>query len=71
MNATVSTYVTEELTMFGPMNDGGVQVKIHKKYGIFTALLNAIKESPLTIGGRTVVVEEKKSNIRVRSTGNA
>lgn len=78
LKATVA-YVTEEFTKFGPIKDGGVQVKIHREFGYrfgfvefqsLDSMQNAIKESPLTIEGRRVVVEEKKSTIRVGSTGS-
>ncbi|KAK1372133.1 Ras GTPase-activating protein-binding protein 1 [Heracleum sosnowskyi] len=78
LRATVAD-VIEEFTKFGPINDGGVQVKIHKEYGYcfgfvefqsLDSMQNAIKESPLTFGGRRLLVEEKKSTIRVGSTGN-
>ncbi|KAL8111131.1 nuclear transport factor 2-like isoform X2 [Apium graveolens] len=76
--ATVAD-VTEEFTKFGPINEGGVQVKIHKEYGYhfgfvefqsLDSMQNAIKESPVTMWGRHVLVQEKKSSIRVRSTGD-
>ncbi|KAK1369023.1 hypothetical protein POM88_035115 [Heracleum sosnowskyi] len=68
--------VTKDFRKFGPINDGSVQVKIHKDYGYcygfvefqsLDSMENAIKESPLKIGGHNVVVEKKKSTIRAGS----
>ncbi|KAL1810751.1 hypothetical protein ACET3Z_020816 [Daucus carota] len=76
LDATV-VLVSEEFARFGPINDGGVQVKTHKDYGYrygfvefqsLDSMQNAVKESPLKIDGRRVVVEEKRSTIRVGST---
>ncbi|XP_059640390.1 nuclear transport factor 2-like isoform X2 [Cornus florida] len=75
-NAMV-TQLEEEFKKFGPINRGGIQVRSNKQgfcFGFveFESLIsmeNAIKASPLTIGGRQAVVEEKRTTTRVVSSG--
>ncbi|KAK1388003.1 Nuclear transport factor 2 (NTF2) family protein with RNA binding (RRM-RBD-RNP motifs) domain [Heracleum sosnowskyi] len=75
-NATVA-HVIEEFSKFGPIKHGGVQLKIHRQYGYHygfvefesvDSMQNAIKESPIVIGRRHVVVEEKQSTFKVGSS---
>ncbi|XP_074372506.1 nuclear transport factor 2-like isoform X2 [Apium graveolens] len=77
-NVTVE-HVIEEFSKFGHIKHGGVQLKIHRQHGYrygfvefetVESMQNAIKESPIVLGRRHVVVEEKLSTIKVGSSGN-
>ncbi|KAJ4968479.1 hypothetical protein NE237_015180 [Protea cynaroides] len=67
----------EDFGKFGPIKHGGVQVRSNKQQGfcfgfiefeVATAVQGAIEASPITIGGRQAVVEEKRpSSSRVNN----
>ncbi|XP_055831568.1 nuclear transport factor 2-like isoform X2 [Solanum dulcamara] len=68
--------LADEFKRFGPIKNGGIQVKNNRlqgfSYGFVefeeaSALQKAIEASPILIGGRQAVVEEKKST---NSRGN-
>ncbi|KAK4351640.1 hypothetical protein RND71_030953 [Anisodus tanguticus] len=76
-NATIAL-LAEEFKKFGPIKSGGIQVKNNRvlehgySFGFVefedaSALQKAIEASPILIGGRQAVVEEKKST---NSRGN-
>ncbi|KAI7985630.1 Nuclear transport factor 2 [Camellia lanceoleosa] len=76
VNAMVAQ-LEEEFRKFGPIKRGGIQVRSNKQQGFcfgfveFESLISmqsAIKASPLTIGGRQAVVEEKRTTTRVGSS---
>ncbi|KAL7161201.1 hypothetical protein ACSBR2_041787 [Camellia fascicularis] len=75
VNAMVAQ-LEEEFRKFGPIKRGGIQVRSNKQgfcFGFveFESLISmqsAIKASPLTIGGRQAVVEEKRTTTRVGSS---
>ncbi|KAJ4954316.1 hypothetical protein NE237_011099 [Protea cynaroides] len=78
LNATPAQ-LEEEFKKFGPIKSGGVQVRSNKQQGfcfgfvefeVATAVQSAIEASPITIGGRQAVVEEKRpSSSRVNNRG--
>ncbi|XP_058093372.1 nuclear transport factor 2-like isoform X2 [Magnolia sinica] len=78
LNAT-SAQLEEEFKRFGPIKNGGVQVRSNKQQGfcfgfvefeVAGAVQSAIEASPITIGGRQAFVEEKRaSGSRVNSRG--
>ncbi|KAL6009284.1 Nuclear transport factor 2 [Asimina triloba] len=70
MNATPAQ-LEEEFKKFGPIKNGGVQVRSNKQQGfcfgfvefeVATAVQSAIEASPITIGGRQAFVEEKRAS---------
>ncbi|XP_022011270.1 nuclear transport factor 2 isoform X1 [Helianthus annuus] len=72
-NATVPQLETE-FKKFGPIKQGGIQVRSHKQFGFCfgfvefqdaTSMQNAIQSSPVLIGGKEVVVEIKRTTTRV------
>ncbi|GMN42098.1 hypothetical protein TIFTF001_011315 [Ficus carica] len=65
-----------EFKRFGPIKQGGVQVRNNKQQGYcfgfvefqsFSSMDSAIQASPITIGGRQAVVEIKRTTTRVGS----
>ncbi|CAI9111720.1 OLC1v1012011C1 [Oldenlandia corymbosa var. corymbosa] len=76
LNATAQQ-LEEEFKKFGPIKHDGVQVRSNKQGSCFgfvefeslESMENAIKASPINIGGRQAVVEEKRTNTRVGSSG--
>ncbi|KAK4785057.1 hypothetical protein SAY86_001746 [Trapa natans] len=61
-----------EFSRFGPIKSGGIQIRSQKgfcfgfvEYEERYAAVAAIEASPINIGGRHVVIEPKKSTIRV------
>ncbi|XP_071721531.1 nuclear transport factor 2-like [Rutidosis leptorrhynchoides] len=67
MSATPAV-LQEEFKKFGPIKPNGIQVRNNKgfcfgfvEFEVPEAVQNAIKASPVTIGDRNVVVEEKRS----------
>ncbi|XP_042484674.1 nuclear transport factor 2-like isoform X2 [Macadamia integrifolia] len=78
LNATPAQ-LEEEFKKFGPIKSDGVQVRSNKQQGfcfgfvefeVATAVQSAIEASPITIGGRQAVVEEKRpSSSRVNNRG--
>ncbi|KAA8542556.1 hypothetical protein F0562_023708 [Nyssa sinensis] len=71
------TQLEEEFKKFGPIKHGGIQVRSNKQGFCFgfvefeklSSMQDAIKASPLLIGGRQAVVEEKRTTTRVSSSG--
>ncbi|KAG2669629.1 hypothetical protein I3760_14G040800 [Carya illinoinensis] len=64
-----------EFKKFGPIKIGGIQVRSQKgfcfgfvEFEVATAVQSAIEASPIIIGGRQAVVEEKRSTNRVNSS---
>lgn len=64
----------DEFKKFGPIKDGGIQVRNNRgfvfgfvEFEVASAVEKAIEASPIVIGGRQAVVEEKKSTF---SRGN-
>ncbi|KAJ8553021.1 hypothetical protein K7X08_020414 [Anisodus acutangulus] len=62
--------LADEFKKFGPIKSGGIQVKNNREHGYSfgfvefeeaSAMQKAIEASPILIGGRQAVVEEKKS----------
>ncbi|GAA0169662.1 RNA metabolism protein [Lithospermum erythrorhizon] len=58
----------DEFKKFGPIKDGGIQVRNNKgfvfgfvEFEVASAVEKAIEASPIVIGGRQAVVEEKRS----------
>ncbi|KAI7729330.1 hypothetical protein M8C21_023179 [Ambrosia artemisiifolia] len=63
-----------EFKKFGPIKQGGIQVRSHKQLGFCfgfvefqdaSSMQNAIKSSPVVIDGKEVVVEIKRTTTRV------
>ncbi|GKU86013.1 hypothetical protein SLEP1_g602 [Rubroshorea leprosula] len=79
-NATESM-LENEFKKFGSIKSGGIQVRSQKgfcfgfvEFEVASAVQSAIAASPLIIGGRKAVVEEKRStrvNNRARSSGGS
>ncbi|XP_028075736.1 putative G3BP-like protein isoform X1 [Camellia sinensis] len=76
VNAMVAQ-LEEEFRKFGSIKRGGIQVRSNKQQGFCfgfvefesrISMQSAIKASPLTIGGRQAVVEEKRTTTRVGSS---
>lgn len=74
-NLTVSQ-LEAEFEKFGPIKEGGVQVRYNRQQGYCfgfvefhspNSMNSAIEASPMTIGGRQIVVEMKRTNTRVGS----
>ncbi|KAJ6815473.1 putative G3BP-like protein [Iris pallida] len=72
LNATTEQ-VLQELKKFGTIKPGGVQVRNHKvdrfcfgfvEFESETAMQDAIKASPITMVGRQVFIEEKRTTTR-------
>ncbi|KAK3029946.1 hypothetical protein RJ639_038174 [Escallonia herrerae] len=72
LNAT-GAQLEEEFKGFGAIKPGGVQVRSSKQQGycfgfvefeLVESMLKAIEASPVTIGGRQAVVEEKRTTTR-------
>ncbi|CAN4098585.1 unnamed protein product [Withania somnifera] len=78
MSATVPL-LADEFQKFGPIKSGGIQVRSNRQQGfcfgfvefeVESAVQKAIEASPILIGERQAVVEEKRStNSRVNSRG--
>ncbi|XP_057466195.1 nuclear transport factor 2-like isoform X2 [Actinidia eriantha] len=77
MNAT-DAQLEEQFKKFGPIKHGGIQVRSKKQQGFcfgfvefesLNSMQAAIQASPITIGGRQVDVEEKRTTTRVGSSG--
>ncbi|XP_023911696.1 nuclear transport factor 2 [Quercus suber] len=75
LNATPSL-LENEFKKFGPIKNGGIQVRSQKgfcfgfvEFEVASAVQSAIKESPIDIGGRQAVVEEKRSTSRGNGKG--
>ncbi|CAN4101329.1 unnamed protein product [Withania somnifera] len=78
MSATVAS-LAEEFKKFGPIKTGGIQVRSNRQQGfcfgfvefeVESAVQKAIEASPILIGERQAVVEEKRStNSRVNTRG--
>ncbi|KAM3231646.1 nuclear transport factor 2 [Capsicum chacoense] len=75
MSATVAL-LAEEFKKFGPIKNGGIQVRSNRQQGfcfgfvefeVESAVQKAIEASPIVIGDRQTVVEEKRST---NSRGN-
>ncbi|XP_024975751.1 ras GTPase-activating protein-binding protein 1-like isoform X2 [Cynara cardunculus var. scolymus] len=72
LNATVSQ-LEMEFKKFGPIKQGGIQVRSNKlgfcfgfvEFQDFSSMQNAIQSSPVVIGGREAVVEIKRTTTRV------
>ncbi|XP_062106490.1 nuclear transport factor 2-like isoform X2 [Humulus lupulus] len=67
-----------EFNKFGPIKQGGVQVRNNKQQGYcfgfvefqsLSSMNSAIQASPITIGGRQAVVEIKRTTTRVGDNG--
>ncbi|KAG8662363.1 nuclear transport factor 2 [Manihot esculenta] len=65
-----------EFKKFGPIKQGGIQVRYNKQQGYcfgfvefhsLSSMNNAIQASPMTIGGRQAVIEIKRTSTRVGS----
>nr|GMD20156.1 putative G3BP-like protein isoform X1 [Ipomoea batatas] len=78
LSATVSL-LAEEFKKFGPIKDGGIQVRSNRQQGFCfgfvefeeaSAVQKAIEASPVAIGGRQSVVEEKRSTTNPRGNNN-
>ncbi|KAI8534125.1 hypothetical protein RHMOL_Rhmol10G0064200 [Rhododendron molle] len=70
LNATDSQ-LEEEFSKFGPIKQGGVQVRSNKdfcfgfvEFQSFSSMNNAIQASPITIGDKQAVVEIKRTTTR-------
>lgn len=78
MNATVAL-LADEFKKFGPIKSGGIQVRSNRQQGfcfgfvefeVESSVQKAIEASPILIGARQAVVEEKRStNTRVNTRG--
>ncbi|CAK9147951.1 unnamed protein product [Ilex paraguariensis] len=76
MNA-MPAQLEEEFKKFGSIKPSGIQVRSNKQGFCFgfvefeslDSMQNAIKASPVTIGGRQAVVEEKRTTTRVGGSG--
>ncbi|KAK4756542.1 hypothetical protein SAY87_006669 [Trapa incisa] len=73
MNVTYPQ-IESECSKFGPIKSGGIQIRSQKgfcfgfvEYEERSAAVAAIEASPINIGGRHVVIEPKKSTIRVNA----
>lgn len=73
MNATASL-LENEFKKFGPIKSGGIQVRSNRgfcfgfvEFEVPSAVQKALEASPIALGGRQVVVEEKRST---NSRGN-
>ncbi|XAR51658.1 hypothetical protein NMG60_11006347 [Bertholletia excelsa] len=73
LNVTVA-HLEVEFKKFGPIKQGGVQVRSNKQQGFcfgfvefqnLTSMSDAIKASPITIGDRQAVIELKRTTNRV------
>ncbi|KAG7955084.1 hypothetical protein I3843_11G053200 [Carya illinoinensis] len=75
-NAT-DTQLEEEFKKFGPIKHGGIQVRSNKQgftfgfveFETISSMHSALEASPITIGDRRAVVEEKRTTTRVASSG--
>ncbi|XP_059440954.1 nuclear transport factor 2 isoform X2 [Corylus avellana] len=74
-NATVAQ-LEEEFKKFGPIKLGGIQVRSNKgftfgfvEFEAIDSMHRALEASPITIGDRQAVVEEKRTTTRVSSSG--
>ncbi|CAK8540726.1 unnamed protein product [Lathyrus sativus] len=72
LNMTVAQ-LEEEFKKFGPIKQGGIQVRNNKQQGYcfgfveylsLNSMTNAIQASPIAIGGRQAVVEIKRTTTR-------
>ncbi|XVF49948.1 hypothetical protein PTKIN_Ptkin04bG0057300 [Pterospermum kingtungense] len=77
-NAT-PTQLEEAFKIFGPIKHNGIQVRSNKQGFTFgfvefeaaSSVQSALEASPIEIGDRQAVVEEKRTNTRVGSSGKA
>ncbi|XP_021901040.1 ras GTPase-activating protein-binding protein 2 isoform X1 [Carica papaya] len=74
-NATPAM-LENEFRKFGPIRNGGIQVRSQKgfcfgfvEFEVASAVQSAIEASPIMIGGRRAVVEEKRSTSRGNTRG--
>ncbi|PHT55178.1 hypothetical protein CQW23_03664 [Capsicum baccatum] len=72
------TQLEAEFTRYGPIKQGGVQVRSNRQQGFcfgfvefedVSSMHNAIQASPITIGGRQAVVEMKRTTTRGNARG--
>ncbi|XP_043703680.1 nuclear transport factor 2-like isoform X2 [Telopea speciosissima] len=75
LNATVAQ-LEEEFKKFGPIKLGGIQVRSNKQFcfgfvefELQSSMKSAIQASSVTIGGRQVFIEEKRTTTRVVGSG--
>ncbi|KAJ4974958.1 hypothetical protein NE237_008132 [Protea cynaroides] len=77
LNATV-VQLEEEFKKFGPIKHGGIQVRSNKQqqfcfgfveFELESSMKTAIQASSVTIGGRQVFIEEKRTTTRVVGSG--
>ncbi|KAK9267032.1 hypothetical protein L1049_025301 [Liquidambar formosana] len=76
LSATVEQ-LEEEFKKFGPIKRGGIQVRSNKQGFCFgfvefeslSSMQSALEASPIPIGDRQAVVEEKRTTTRVSSSG--
>ncbi|KAM5581198.1 nuclear transport factor 2 [Rosa sericea] len=68
-----------EFKKFGPIKEGGIQVRNKKLQGYcfgfveflsLSSMNSAIQASPITIGGRQAIIEIKRTNTRIGSSGS-
>jgi hypothetical protein len=75
-NAT-TTQLEEEFKKFGTIKRGGIQVRSNKQgftfgfveFETINSMRSALEASPITIGDREAVIEEKRTTTRVSSSG--
>ncbi|XP_050223736.1 nuclear transport factor 2 [Mercurialis annua] len=75
-NAT-EAQLEEAFKKFGPIKRGGIQVRSNKQgfcfgfveFETLSSMQSALETSPVTIGDRQAIIEEKKTNTRVGSSG--
>ncbi|CAK7323219.1 unnamed protein product [Dovyalis caffra] len=75
-NATV-VQLEEAFKKFGPIKHGGIQVRSNKQgfcfgfveFETMSSMQSALEASPINIGDHQAIVEEKRTNTRVGSSG--
>ncbi|XP_020537475.1 nuclear transport factor 2 isoform X2 [Jatropha curcas] len=75
-NATTAQ-LDEIFKKFGPIKHGGIQVRSNKQgfcfgfveFETLSSMQSALEASPINVGDRQAIVEEKKTNTRVSSSG--
>ncbi|WCJ35833.1 Nuclear transport factor 2 (NTF2) family protein with RNA binding (RRM-RBD-RNP motifs) domain [Euphorbia peplus] len=75
-NAT-EAQLDEAFKKFGPIKGGGIQVRSNKQgfcfgfveFETLASMQSALEASPISIGDREAIIEEKKTNTRVGSSG--
>ncbi|XP_065879087.1 nuclear transport factor 2 [Euphorbia lathyris] len=75
-NAT-EAQLDEAFKKFGPIKRGGIQVRSNKQgfcfgfveFETLASMQSALEASPINIGDREAIIEEKKTNTRVGSSG--